>query len=165
MRTRLTRAPADQLWRSGRALLRSEGMRAERDFLQHGTTSVLRHSLAVALTCLRIAKALRWPVDADALTRGALLHDYFLYDWHEADPSHAWHGFTHARRAADNAARDFAVGATERDMILHHMFPLNPAPPRSREAWILCCADKLCSLRETVRGFAARRAAGRNRPA
>ena len=92
-------------------------------------------------------------VDRRSLVRGALLHDYFLYDWHDPDPSHRWHGFFHPQTALKNAERDFSVGDTERDMIAHHMFPLVPRPPRCRESALLCLADKLCALRETVRQF------------
>ena len=58
--------------------------------------SVYEHSLAVARMCLRIAKYFPGEVDMRSLVRGALLHDYFLYDWHIPDESHKWHGVTHA---------------------------------------------------------------------
>ena len=36
-------------------------------------------------------------------------------------------------------------------MIRSHMWPLNPERvPRSKEAWIVCVADKLVSLHETL---------------
>lgn len=81
---------------------------------------------------------------------GALLHDYFLYDWHVPDKSHRWHGFFHAGKALANASRDFTLGKIERDMIASHMFPLNITLPRYRESVILCIADKLCATEETV---------------
>ena len=33
------------------------------------------------------------------------------------------------------------------------MFPLVPIPPRCKEAWIVCVADKYCALGETVSGW------------
>ena len=87
-----------------------------------------------------------------ALIRGALLHDYFLYDWHEADKSHRFHGFIHAGRALLNAEKDFELSDIERNMIKSHMFPLNPVLPRYRESVILCVADKICAARETGSG-------------
>lgn len=138
------------LRRHGRDILGSPGMQLQRGHMQHGRVSVYRHSLAVALMCLKLARGLRMRVNERALVRGALLHDYFLYDWHEKDPSHKWHGFTHPATALRNASRDFDLGKTERDMIAHHMFPLVPSPPRCRESVLLCVADKLCAIQETL---------------
>ncbi len=134
----------------GRDILTSPGMKAERRLMQHGRVSVYEHSVAVAAMCLTLADALRADVDRRALVRGALLHDYFLYDWHE--PGHAGHGFSHAFRAVMLASRDFVIGKTERDMIAHHMFPLNPRLPMTREGAILTVSDKLCALSETLCG-------------
>jgi len=97
----------------------------------------------------------RWQIrlEPKSLVRGALLHDYFLYDWHEKDASHKWHGFHHAKKACENAARDIPdLNEIEKDMIKCHMFPLNIVPPKYMEGWILCCADKICSGAETVKG-------------
>ena len=38
---------------------------------------------------------------------------------------------------------DFALSEIEKETIRRHMFPLNPIPPRCREAWIVTLADKL----------------------
>lgn len=122
-------------------------------YMQHGTTSVFRHSVSVAYVSFWLARRLSVNVDERSLIRGALLHDYFLYDWHEKDASHKWHGFFHAGCALRNAMEDFELSEIEQDMIRHHMFPLNPGPPRSREAWLLCLADKICSTGETIGGI------------
>lgn len=136
----------------GGDILRSEGMQQEKHFRQHGTVSVYAHSLAVALLCVKIASRLPVKTDTRSLVRGALLHDYFLYDWHDPDPSHRLHGFHHARRALDNASRDFSLNQVERNMIRSHMFPMNPVLPAHWESVILCTADKLCAIRETAQG-------------
>lgn len=122
-------------------------------YMQHGSTSVFRHSVSVAYVCYYLAEKMNAPVDKRSLIRGALLHDYFLYDWHEKDASHKWHGFHHAKRAWENALRDIPdLNEVEQDMIRCHMFPLNPIPPKYMEGWFLCCADKICSGTETVAG-------------
>ena len=144
-------------------ILTSPGMSIESQCIQHGDTTVLEHSAAVTACCALIARALRVPVDERALMRGALLHDYFLYDWHVYDPSHRLHGFTHPGRACKNAIRDFGVGRREQSMIRHHMFPLTPTPPTCREGAILCVADKIVATGETVHGFALKLRA-RQRP-
>lgn len=134
----------------GEDILRFPNMRLEKKFMQHGTVNVLEHSVMVTCACLLIASRLRIAVNERALVRGALLHDYFLYDWHERDKSHHFHGLIHARRALENAERDFELGEIERNMILTHMFPLNLSPPRRRESAIICVADKLCATAETL---------------
>lgn len=123
-------------------------------YMQHGTTSVFRHSVSVAYVSYYLALKWKASVDIDSLLRGALLHDYFLYDWHVKDASHRLHGYHHADKALKNALEDFALNEIEQDMIRCHMFPLNLTRiPRYKESWILCYADKLCSSAETVSGF------------
>ena len=59
-------------------------------YIQHGTTSTLDHCIAVAYVSFAMAKKLNIHCDYNSLIRGALLHDYFLYDWHVSDESHKW---------------------------------------------------------------------------
>lgn len=75
---------------------------------------------------------------------------YFLYDWHQKDPSHRLHGFRHPKTALGNAQRDYYLNWKEKNIIARHMFPLIPVPPQCREAWIVCLADKWCALGETM---------------
>ena len=118
-------------------------------YIQHGDTSCLLHTVAVAYYSMRLAEKLRIPVHKRELIRGALLHDYCLYDWHDGKPERRIHGFTHPGAAERNASRDFKLKRLEKDIIRKHMFPLTPKPPMSREAWIVCLVDKGCSLYET----------------
>ena len=47
--------------------------------------------------------------------------------------------------------RSIDIAETERQIIESHMWPLNISRiPHSREAWIVCVADKCVSLYETV---------------
>lgn len=124
-----------------------------REFVQHGDVSVYEHVVAVAVESCRMADALARhgiAVDRPSLVRGALLHDYFLYDWHDPEPWHRLHGFRHPFFALRNAENDFTLDERERNIIVRHMFPLVPVPPTCREAWIVCGADKLVALRETL---------------
>ena len=130
--------------------------------IQHGTVTVYAHCLAVAAESVRIAKGLKLNVDMESLVRGALLHDYFLYDWHDnPDGRHNVHGFTHPYTALRNAKQDLTLTKTECDIIVHHMFPLVPLPPHSKEAWIVCVADKVCATKETIMMRKNRTAAAR----
>lgn len=86
------------------------------------------------------------------LIRGALLHDYFLYDWHIPDDEnpHRLHGFYHPGVALRNALKEYHLTEREKDIIRKHMWPLTVIPPGCREAWIVSAADKWCSLLETL---------------
>ncbi|MCF0106146.1 MAG: HD domain-containing protein [Holdemanella sp.] len=121
-----------------------------KESIQHGRTSVYEHSISVAYTCLKLVDEYNLKVDRRSLVRGALLHDYFLYDWHDHDKGHSLHGFTHPATALENANRDFDLNDIEKDMIKKHMFPLTPKPPKYTEGYILCVADKICSSKETL---------------
>lgn len=141
----------------GRDILISESYRKNKHFVQHGKFSVWRHCLNVARISLLLSHAMPIRFHERALVRGALLHDYFLYDWHkkkvgvrEIKEFYKMHGFTHPAIAAKNARRDFHIGRLENEIISKHMWPLTIKPPMCREAWIVTMADKYCSLLETL---------------
>lgn len=139
----------------GRDILQNETYGTLENYIQHGRVTVLEHSLRVAETSLRISdfcrKRFRWSCREREMVRGALLHDYFLYDWHEKGKGHGLHGFTHAAAALNNARKDYVLTHCEEEIIHKHMFPLNVTRvPMCREAWIVTMADKYCSLIETI---------------
>ena len=138
------------VWKYGDTILLSQGMQSSKRYVQHGNISVHDHSLNVAVMCVWLANKLHIRVDMQALVTGALLHDYFLYDWHVRSEDHRWHGIHHPKRAHKNAERDFKIGIIEANMILSHMFPLCPILPTHRESWILFLSDKLCAIGETL---------------
>lgn len=134
----------------GNDILNSCNMQLEKSFMQHGDLSCYCHSLFVAYMSLRIVKALHLNADERSLIRGALLHDYFLYDWHLPSPNKKLHAFSHPRRAYENAILDFELNELERDIILKHMFPLTVKFPRYRESYVVLLADKYCAMYETM---------------
>lgn len=121
--------------------------------IQHGRVTVYAHCVSVADMACILAEKLHMRVNERALICGALLHDYFLYDWHDKSNGHRWHGFTHPETALHNASEDWKLTPVEQDIIKKHMFPLTPVPPTCREAWLVCLADKICAARETTNGF------------
>ncbi|MGB4439756.1 MAG: HD domain-containing protein [Sedimentibacter sp.] len=120
-------------------------------YMQHGNVNVYQHCINVAHMSCQIAWRLHLKVNYSSLIRGALLHDYFLYDWHERGQEHRLHGFLHPLIALKNAREDFELTSTEANIILRHMFPLIPVPPNCLESWIVCVADKACTMREILR--------------
>lgn len=155
----------DEVTRIAQALETRGRFGLTRGFIQHGTMSVHAHVISVARASLAMAEQLERlgiRIDRASLIRGALLHDYFLYDWHDPDPSHRLHGFTHPFAALARAEEDFDdLTPRERNIISRHMFPLVPIPPTCREAWLVCLADKACALHETIAGRLPKRSTGR----
>ena len=96
-----------------------------KDYTQHGNISTYTHCLRVARKSHNLARRLHIRVNEKEMLKGAMLHDYFLYDWHEKSDWHRLHGFSHAERALKNASRDFDLTYREKEIIRCHMFPLN----------------------------------------
>lgn len=134
-------------------ILKSENFRSTKNYIQHGTMPVHRHCIDVAEKSIAISKFLRIPCNEREMVRGALLHDYFLYDWHDKSRENyqRLHGFYHPSIALRNASMEYELTLREKDIIKKHMWPLTVVPPLCREAWIVTTADKYCSLLETLK--------------
>lgn len=133
-------------------ILSSRNFRRTREHIQHGNVTVNSHVMNVARYSLALSERLHIRCCQRELVRGALLHDYFLYDWHRPDPEHPHklHGFYHPGTALRNALKEYRLTNREKDIIKNHMWPLTIKPPCCREAWIVTAADKWCSLMETI---------------
>ena len=134
----------------GKDILDSKSIQIQKQCLQHGKRTVFEHSLAVALMCLTINEFLHLKLNERRLIRGGLLRDDCVYDWHVKDKSHRLHGFRHPYFALENARKEYELDPVLEDMIVKHMFPLIPIPPKYKESWVLCIADKICASKETI---------------
>ncbi len=125
-----------------------------KDYCAHGSVSVLQHSMNVAKTAYRLDLFFGKRSDLKILLPGAILHDFYLYDWHDRPLSFRifkMHGYTHPFEASKNAAEVFQANEQIREVIRCHMWPLTlTSIPRHREAVLVCIADKLCALKETI---------------
>lgn len=137
----------------GDDIMHSDNFQSTRDYVQHGTIPVHRHCMDVAQYSLMLNRRLGIHCKERDLVRGALLHDYFLYDWHNKnrDNYQRLHGFYHPGIALKNAQKEYNLTPRERDIIVKHMWPLTVVPPMCREAWVVTAADKYCSILETLR--------------
>lgn len=88
-----------------------------KNFIQHGNTSVYTHVISVAKKSIEIAEKYNLDVDMDSMIRGALLHDYFLYDWHDGKRERWIHGFTHPMKAYKNAKSEINLNRLERETL------------------------------------------------
>lgn len=133
-------------------IIHSENFNKTKEHIQHGNMTVNAHVMNVCRHSIILSEALHLKCNQRDLIRGALLHDYFLYDWHTPDSEnpHRLHGFYHPGRAVRNADKEYHLTKIQRDIIKKHMWPLTVVPPLCREAWIVTTADKWCSLMETV---------------
>ncbi|MDO4284584.1 MAG: HD family phosphohydrolase [Eubacteriales bacterium] len=123
-----------------------------KSFLQHGQISTYDHCVCVARMSFLLNRRFALGADEESMVRGAFLHDFYLYDWHDCTQrAGRWHGFRHPAIALANAERLYPLNAKERDIIRSHMWPLTFLHwPHSREALLVCLADKICSTRETL---------------
>lgn len=120
-----------------------------KNFIAHSNITCYKHCIEVAENSYRFAKKYKIKVNYDDLMLGALLHDYYLYDWHNSDIS--WHGFKHHKIACNNAIRDFDINKKVQKIIYCHMFPLTIwTVPTSKEAIIVSLMDKKVATKETL---------------
>lgn len=120
-------------------------------FKQHGRVSTYDHCESVTKLSYWLNHRLHLHADDKTLVHGAFLHDFYLYDWHDGDGTDELHGFYHAGKALKNAREHFKVNKKVAHVIESHMWPLNLTKvPRTREAAIVCAADKCVSLVETL---------------
>jgi len=124
-------------------------------FRQHGTISCLEHCLRVSYGSFHLCR--RLGLDHRSAARGALLHDFFLYDWHVTKNPDGLHAFAHPYTALDNALQHFELNAREKDIIEKHMWPLTLRPPRFAESFVVALVDKYCTCEETLRLIRAKR--------
>ena len=118
-----------------KALLACPEVQSMSAFTQHGRVSCLEHSLSVAYYSYWLCRRLRLRVDGESLIRGALLHDFFLYDWHTVGRQYGLHGFTHPATALKNARQRFRLSHKAENVIASHMWPLTLRRlPRCKEA-------------------------------
>lgn len=138
-----------------------------RQYIQHGCVTTYEHCMRVAAISFWLNRRLNLGCDEASLVRGAFLHDFYLYDWHEPHPEAGLHGFTHPAIALANAEQRYTLNDRERNVIRSHMWPLTLlTPPRCREAAVVCVADKMSSATETLferqRMIPAAQTSGRN---
>ncbi len=133
-----------------------------KNYPHHGPeNTVYNHSLATARMAYALGRRLGLKTEElRSLTRVALLHDFFGYDWHK-DWYRAFvrryhglrrfthmHAFVHGEIAALRAKLYFDLNDKQCGSIASHMFPLSTTLPKSREAWLLTLADKVVASKE-----------------
>lgn len=130
-------------------LIESEVVQKMCNFTQHGDTTTFDHCLMVSFKSFQFCR--KFNLGYRAAARGGLLHDLFLYDWHDKDLEINLHGFYHPGIALRNAEKAFVLDDKEKEIIKKHMWPLTVVPPKCREAYVICYFDKTCTLKEVFK--------------
>jgi uncharacterized protein len=121
-----------------------------KNVFSHGAVTIYDHSVAVAELAFSMIEDRRG-VDKRCVVRAALLHDFFLYEWHIPGLRYILHGWAHPAIAAEKAREVFGISAREYSCIRTHMWPWTLFhPPLCREGWIVALADKIVAFGETV---------------
>ena len=116
------------------------------EYIQHGQTTRLEHCVAVAYFSYWVYCRLHLQGNAYHLVRGALLHDFFLYDLREERPKN--HISNHPYHALENASSCFMLNEEECDIIKNHMWPLTLALPAYKSTLVVSIIDKACAITE-----------------
>lgn len=134
-------------------MLENDHYMALKEFSHHDEEDIVSYNIQVARMSYRIAKLTG--ADVVSTTRGAMLHDFFHYDWKEY--KQGVFDFRHTRNhpiiSYENAKEHFGVNVIEADIILKHMFPLTIAPPKYVESYIVTLSDKVVATRNFLTAF------------
>lgn len=130
---------------------------ALKEHVQHMKGSRYKHCYEVAFYTYVITKKLG--LDYISATRGAMLHDFYFYDWRNkhVEGQKRFHAYRHPRIALNNANENFDLNDVEKDVILKHMWPLTISLPRFYESYIVTLVDKYCATKEVIKYFKYKR--------
>lgn len=131
------------------AFLNDEKILRMKDISMHRGSNCYEHSFKVAKKAIK--KSLnRKDVNLEVVLLGAILHDYYLYDWRKDRSKLKKHGKNHPEIAINNATKDFDISEDVKKVIKSHMWPINIKDyPKSKEAKIVSISDKAVTIGES----------------
>lgn len=133
-------------------IIKTDEFKKMKNYKHHINGNLFKHSLKVAYLCYKHHKKKNLKIDITEFVQGALLHDYYLYDLHGDNKKHKWHWYKHPRIALNNALKKYPnLTKTQQDMILHHMFPTTPVPPKTKAGWLVCYYDKVAAINDRMK--------------
>lgn len=133
------------------SLQNNEDIKMMAQYMQHGDVNTYKHCCNVAIIAMKMTlkfKMREYKIINIAI--GAMLHDFYLYDYHVSRRvNKKWHAFIHPEIALKNASEIFVLNKRQRNIIRSHMFPATILHvPIYAESWIVNLADKYCAIRE-----------------
>ena len=130
--------------------LHDERILRMKNISMHRGSNCYEHSFKVAKKAIKRAIN-RKDVNLEVVLIGAILHDYYLYDWRQDRSKLKRHGQNHPGIAIENAVRDFNISEDVKKVIRSHMWPINIKTfPNTKEAKIVSLADKAVTIGESL---------------
>jgi uncharacterized protein len=117
-----------------------------KNFTHHMYTTRYQHCLNVAWYSYLIAR--KRNLDYISMARGAMLHDFYLYNRPADAPIEGRHSDVHLQIALANAEKYFEVNDVMHDVIVNHMWPTGCERPKTEEGLIITFTDKYCAAME-----------------
>lgn len=151
---RLKREEQKKFSKYSSKVIENDLVKSLKNYKQHRSTTTYNHSLKVAYYSYWFAKRFRLNVDEKSLIRGALLHDFNLYDWRESGMKSRTHLKYHPLIAKTNAKKYFNINSLEEEIILKHMWPVTISKiPTKKEAIIVCAFDSICATGDFIKSL------------
>jgi len=122
-----------------------------RQCVHHRGLSRFEHCIHVSYSCFKNKESFGYKYRKDMI-RGALLHDFFLYDYRKEKSlkKHLLHGFFHPGVSLKMSEEHFKLSVIEKDVIRKHMFPLTFFMPKYKATWYVVFYDKLWAVKELL---------------
>ena len=132
------------------SFLNNEKILRMKDISMHRGSNCYIHSFKVAKKAIK--KSInKKNINLEVVLIGAILHDYYLYDWRQDRSKLRKHAKNHPGIAINNAINDFDISDDVKTVIKTHMWPINiKAFPNTKEAKIVSLSDKAVTIRESM---------------
>jgi hypothetical protein len=144
----------DRIKRYGGDIIKTEEFKRMFSQRHHLKDSLGRHTVSTARMGLTICDFLKRrgiSVDEEKVVRTALLHDLGMLDRGKRYKNNFECGRFHPGNSAIEAKKLWPdIDDKSLDAIKSHMWPLSLSMPKTKEAFILCLADKLATMKDIV---------------
>jgi len=149
---KITTEQKKQLEEIYQTLLNDDKVKQMKEIPMHRGSNCYEHCFMVAKRAIkRSQKFYNKKVKLEVVLIGAILHDYYLYDWRKDRSKLKHHGTTHQYVASANATRDFNISPEVKKVIEAHMWPMNFKEfPNTKEARIVSWSDKAIAIKQSL---------------
>lgn len=149
---KLSKEEKEKLESIYQSFLHDEKILRMKEIKMHRGSNCYEHTFKVVKRAMHhVEISSKKNINSEIVLVGAILHDYYLYDWRVDRSKRKGHGNNHVQRALENASKDFNISPEVKEVIGTHMWPINIKNyPKSREAKIVSISDKMVALCESL---------------